>query len=92
MRKARQAVDVNSQTQCSHGLTSQHNTDFGIVRQTPESRQLPWILNQDELSKLLSERHQPGFWSKFECIQACIKARNGLGQHIPINFKVDVSN
>lgn len=31
------------------------------------------------------------FWSSVECIQTCIKARCGLGRHIPINFKLKMS-
>lgn len=69
-----------------------HNTDIGIVRFSPESGMASRIYNQDELAKLLSERHPVGFWNDFECIQACIKSRTGIGHHIPIHFVMDSQN
>jgi hypothetical protein len=29
-------------------------------------------------------------WQALECIQACIKAKMGLGRHIPIDFRLEL--
>ena len=29
-------------------------------------------------------------WASVEIIQACVKARNGLGKHIPIHYRAEL--
>ena len=44
------------------------------------------IVQEKMFNDMMNERAASRQWRAIECIQACVKAKVGLGKHIPINF------
>jgi len=77
-------------------LGSMHVLDMAIVRYKYDPLEVmrgPFerVITETEFARLIeSYKPQAKEWRAIECIQTCVKARFGLGKHIPIHFRAQL--
>lgn len=66
---------------CRHLYDFSGNSDTGFDR----------ILTETEFTQFFNS-YKPNSkeWQSIECIQTCVKAKLGLGKHIPIHFRAEL--
>lgn len=62
-----------------------HNYDF---RTKISSNPFVKLVSFGEFAQLMSEKLTNPMWKSLELVQTCIKAKFGIGKHIPIDFKM----
>jgi len=77
-------------------LGSMQVSDMAIVRYKYDPLEVMTasferVVSETEFARLM-DSYKPGAkeWRAIECIQTCVKARFGLGKHIPIHFRAQL--
>ena len=83
------------------GTSQQAILDLAILRhfQDPKETRVkkPFVkvCNESDFNRFM-DSYKPATvtreWQSLECIQACIKAKMGLGRHIPIHFRLELDH
>ena len=49
------------------------------------------VVNESEFNRIMdSSKSNLKEWASLDCIQSCIKAKHGLGKHIPIDYRAEL--
>ena len=89
--------DFDSQIDKPYDERSFASADFAIFRHyydpyDTQRRKFERVVNEAEFSKFFDgiKQEKKDLLNSIQCVQTCVKSKIGLGQHIPVHFRVEL--